>query len=51
MWLSGEQLEMIQVLCGHDSITTTEIYVKSRWRHTVQPNTATVKIGERDHWI
>lgn len=38
MWLSGMPLESIQVLCGHDSIKTTEIYVKCRWRGTVQPN-------------
>jgi integrase len=38
MWLSGVPLEQIQVLCGHDSITTTERYVKSRWRGIVQPN-------------
>ena len=38
MWLSGVALEQIQVLCGHDSVRTTEIYVKSRWRGTVEPN-------------
>lgn len=38
MWLNGTQLETIQVLCGHDSVKTTEIYVKCRWRGTVQPN-------------
>lgn len=38
MWQSGVQLEKIQVLCGHDSITTTERYVKQRWRGVVQPN-------------
>jgi integrase len=38
MWLSGVPLEQIQVLCGHDSVTTTEIYVKCRWRGTVEPN-------------
>ena len=38
MWLAGTPLEQIQVLCGHESITTTEIYVKCRWRSTVQPN-------------
>lgn len=39
MWLSGVPLERIQVLCGHDSVTTTERYVKSRWRGIVAPNT------------
>lgn len=38
MWLSGTQLETIQVLCGHNSVTTTERYVKARWRGTVAPN-------------
>lgn len=38
MWLDGVALEKIQVLCGHDSIKTTEKYVKSRWRGIVQPN-------------
>ncbi|WP_035060571.1 tyrosine-type recombinase/integrase [Andreprevotia chitinilytica] len=38
MWLSGIPLEVIQVLCGHESVKTTEIYVKSRWRGTVEPN-------------
>lgn len=38
MWLSGVAMEKIQVLCGHESIKTTEVYVKCRWRGTVQPN-------------
>ena len=38
MWMAGVPLEQIQVLCGHDSITTTERYVKSRWRGIVAPN-------------
>lgn len=38
MWLAGVPLEQVQVLCGHDSITTTEVYVKCRWRGTVMPN-------------
>jgi len=38
MWLAGVPLEQIQVLCGHESVTTTEIYVKCRWRGTVEPN-------------
>jgi len=38
MWLAGVPLEMVQVLCGHESITTTEVYVKCRWRGTVMPN-------------
>ncbi|UUX97461.1 tyrosine-type recombinase/integrase [Aquabacterium sp. J223] len=38
MWQSGVPLEEIQVLCGHESVRTTEIYVKSRWRGAVAPN-------------
>ncbi len=38
MWRAGVPLEQIQVLCGHDSVKTTEIYVKARWTDTVQPN-------------
>lgn len=38
MWLSGISLEQIQVLCGHESVKTTEVYVKRRWHKTVEPN-------------
>lgn len=38
MWLSGVALEDIQLLCGHEDKTTTEIYVKQRWRETAAPN-------------
>lgn len=38
MWLAGVPIEEIQMLCGHDDKTTTEIYVKQRWRETAQPN-------------
>lgn len=38
MWLAGVPLGLVQVLCGHDSITTTEKYVKERWRGIVTPN-------------
>lgn len=44
MWLAGRPLEVIQVLCGHESITTTEIYVKSRWRGIVSPNQVTMAV-------
>lgn len=39
MWLSGVPIERIQMLCGHASKTTTERYIKARWRETAQPNT------------
>lgn len=42
MWLSGVPIEEIQLLCGHENKTTTEIYVKQRWRETAQPNTISV---------
>lgn len=43
MWLAGVPLEQIQVLCGHESVQTTEVYVKSRWRGTVKPNSVKIK--------
>ena len=43
MWLAGERIEQIQLLCGHADKATTEIYVKARWRETVEPNT--LKVG------
>ena len=42
MWLGGEPIEKIQALCGHKTKTTTERYVKQRWREAVQPNTRKV---------
>lgn len=38
MWRSGVPLSQIQVLCGHESVRTTEVYVKARWIETVEPN-------------
>lgn len=38
MWLAGVPIEEIQHLCGHEDKTTTEIYVKQRWRETAAPN-------------
>lgn len=38
MWLAGEPIEKIQLLCGHEDKATTEIYVKQRWRATAEPN-------------
>ena len=36
--LAGETLERIQHLLGHDSVTTTEKYIKARLPNLVQPN-------------
>lgn len=38
MWLAGVTIEQIQQLCGHEDKRTTEIYVKQRWRETMQAN-------------
>ncbi|WP_232288863.1 hypothetical protein [Burkholderia oklahomensis] len=38
MWLAGVPLERVQVLCGRDSVTATEIHVKCRWRRAIESN-------------
>jgi len=38
MWLAGEPIERIQLLCGHKSKATTEKYIKARWQETAAPN-------------
>jgi integrase len=38
MWRAGVPIEEIQLLCGHEDKSTTEIYVKQRWSETAQPN-------------
>jgi integrase len=42
MWLAGEPIERIQLLCGHARKTTTEVYIKARWTETASPNALTV---------
>jgi integrase len=42
MWLSGEPIERIQLLCGHADKGTTEKYIKARWQETAAPNTVNV---------
>lgn len=38
MWRDGVAIELIQLLCGHEDKTTTEIYVKQRWHETAIAN-------------
>lgn len=38
MWRAGLPIEQVQHLCGHEDKSTTEIYVKQRWREAAQPN-------------
>lgn len=38
MWLSQQPIERIQLLCGHKQKSTTEKYIKARWRETAAPN-------------
>jgi len=43
MWLSGEPIERIQALCGHADKSTTEKYIKARWRESLAPNAVRMK--------
>jgi integrase len=43
MWLAGEPIERIQLLCGHADKATTEIYIKARWTETAQPNASNIQ--------
>lgn len=38
LYQAGRPIEEISALCGHDSVKTTEIYVKQHLRRAVQPN-------------
>ncbi len=38
MFQSGVPLEQIQALCGHESVRTTEVYIKQHLTLVVQPN-------------
>ena len=42
MYQSGIALEYIQALAGHESVTTTEIYIKSRLNKPVVSNTRVI---------
>lgn len=45
MWQAGVPIEQIQMLLGHEDKTTTEIYIKQRWRETAEANR--VVMGEK----
>lgn len=38
MYQSGVPIEKICALCGHDSVTTTETYIKQHLRQVIEPN-------------
>lgn len=42
LWLADHPIERIQLLCGHKTKTTTEKYIKARWRETAAPNSLRV---------
>jgi integrase len=42
MYQAGVPLEEIQTLCGHDSVTTTEIYIKRHLTRVVTPNRVSI---------
>lgn len=44
LYLAGVPLEVIQHLLGHDSITTTEKYIKARLPNLVQPNQRQLRV-------
>lgn len=43
MWLADYPIERIQLLCGHATKTTTEKYIKARWRETAAHNSLEIK--------
>jgi integrase len=38
LYEDGTLLEDIRALCGHESVKTTEVYIKRHSRKTVKPN-------------
>jgi integrase len=44
MWLAKVPIEQIQMLLGHEDKTTTEIYIKQRWRETAIANRVTLAV-------
>lgn len=47
MWLAGVEISRIQLLCGHAKASTTEIYIKARWRETAKPNATEILMPAR----
>ena len=45
MWLEGTPIETIQQLCGHSNKSTTEIYVKQRWKEAIETNKVKISNG------
>lgn len=48
MWLAGVPIEQIQLLCGHEDKSTTEKYIKQRWRETASPNSTDLWHAKHD---
>lgn len=46
LYRAGESKERIQQLLGHDSVTTTEIYLKARLPQVTMPNNRVVSTGK-----
>jgi integrase len=44
LYMAGESLERVQHLLGHDSVTTTEKYIKARLPSLVQPNARQLRV-------
>ena len=47
MFQGGTPLEEISALCGHDSVTTTEKYIKRHLTRTIAPNDRQIERAEK----
>lgn len=45
MYAAGVPIETISTLCAHDSVTTTEIYIKNHTRNPINANAVVIKRG------